>query len=383
MNILFVSHEDKLFGASKSLINLIDEFRDKHNCIVVTRSVNGDFSKELIKRGVRIIPARYYTWEIQKKSKGLDFRWISHCIFWRLFGRILDKLATRKIKNQLDCKIDIIHTNSGVVDLGLFLKKELGCPLVWHLREFGFEDFGYKPYFKENRFYAEIDKADGIIAISDAIQRKFEQHLSHDKIKRIYNGVDTTNLISNKKYHLENNEKLVLLISGSKISVAKGQKLAIDAVKLLNNKGISNIELRIAGYGDLSEIGIYEIPENIVFLGHVNNMVEQRSDVDIELVCSRCEAFGRVTVEAMLGGIPVIGANTGGTPELIKDSYNGFVFQYGDPEDLADKILFFYNHREKIKIMGRNAQEYAIENFLIGRCAKEVEEFYDELLQRS
>lgn len=383
MNILFVSHEDKLFGASKSLINLIDEFRDKHNCIVVTRSENGDFSKELKKRGVKIIPARYYTWEIYKKPYGLDLRWISHCIFWHLFGRILDKLAANKIKKELDCKIDIVHTNSGVVDLGLFLKKELDCPLVWHLREFGFEDFGYKPYLKERKFFEEIDKADGIIAISDAIQRKFEQHLSHAKIKRIYNGVDTTNIINDKKYHLENNEKLVLLISGSKISVAKGQKIAIDAVKLLKNKGVSNIELRIAGYGDLSEIGIDDYPENIVFLGHVNNMVEQRSDVDVELVCSRCEAFGRVTVEAMLGGIPVIGANTGGTPELIKDAYNGFVFQYGDTQSLADKILYFYNNRKNIQIMGENAKEYAINSFLIGRCAKEIEEFYDEVLQGS
>lgn len=383
MNILFVSHEDKLFGASKSLINLIDELKEKHNCMVVTRSSDGDFALELKRRGIKIIPARYYTWEISKKQSGVDLTWWSHRMFWFLCGRPMEIIAARKIKKQLSCKIDIIHVNSGVVDLGIYLKNVLKCPLIWHLREFGLEDFGYVPYLPLDKFYGNIDKADGLIAISDAICAKFKKHISDEKIRRIYNGVDTNNIIKNKTYHLDKQEKMVVLISGSKISKAKGQNLAIKAFEIINKKGINNIELRIAGYGELKEIGITSYPSNVIFLGHVDNMNEQRSDVDVELVCSRCEAFGRVTVEAMLGGIPVIGANTGGTPELICDGENGYIFEYGNAQDLADKILEFYNNRESIKVMGEKAQKYALNNFLIERCAKEIEEYYYEILQRS
>ena len=97
MNLLFVAHEDTIFGASRSLLNIIDELKEKHNCIVVTRSIDGDMSKELLKRGVRIIPGRYYTWEIFKDpEKVIDWTWLSHCLFWRLFGRILDYSTAKK-----------------------------------------------------------------------------------------------------------------------------------------------------------------------------------------------------------------------------------------------------------------------------------------------
>lgn len=379
-NILFVSHEDKLFGASKSLLNIIDVFSKNNNCIVVTRSENGDFAKELKKRGVEIIPARYYTWEIYKDPKKFDYTWWTHRIFWVTVGRICNYIAVNKIVNKLKYKIDIVHVNSGVVDIGVALKDKLNCPLVWHLREFGFEDFGYVPYLSEKKFYSTLDKADGVIAISDAIYTKFNNNLKHAKIKRIYNGVAEDNIIENKQYHLNVNDKLVLLISGSKISKAKGQDIAINAIKMLNTKKIENLELRIAGYGDLKELGVTDIPKNVKFLGHVDDMKKEREHVDVELVCSKCEAFGRVTVEAMLGGIPVIGARTGGTPELINDGINGFTFEYGDIGQLAEKILFFYNNRNKLLEMGNDAQKYAKKFFLINRCAKEIEEFYNELL---
>jgi len=46
---------------------------------------------------------------------------------------------------------------------------------------------------------------------------------------------------------------------------------------------------------------------------------------NIILVCSRSEAFGRVTVEGMLCGKPIIGARSGATPELVKEGFNGLL----------------------------------------------------------
>jgi glycosyltransferase involved in cell wall biosynthesis len=49
----------------------------------------------------------------------------------------------------------------------------------------------------------------------------------------------------------------------------------------------------------------------------------------------RGEGFGRVTVEAMKVGRPVVGANGGGTVELIRDGWNGLFYRLGDAVDLA------------------------------------------------
>ena len=64
----------------------------------------------------------------------------------------------------------------------------------------------------------------------------------------------------------------------------------------------------------------FGLKEEVTFLPYVNNLTELRENSDFALVCSRMEALGRVAIEAMLAGLPVIGADTGGTKELIGEN---------------------------------------------------------------
>ena len=73
-------------------------------------------------------------------------------------------------------------------------------------------------------------------------------------------------------------------------------------------------------------------------MGEVKNMSFVRNTVDIELVCSRFEAFGRVTIEAMNNGLPLIGANAPATDEIICDEVNGLLYEVNNPNDLARQI---------------------------------------------
>ena len=104
--------------------------------------------------------------------------------------------------------------------------------------------------------------------------------------------------------------------------------------------------------------------------------------MDVELVCSRAEAFGRITAEAMMGGMPVIGSDTGGTPELIREGETGFLYEYGNSEALADRMAFFIEHPEAITMMGHKAQAYALQNFTIERCVKEIMDVYREVIRQ-
>ena len=80
------------------------------------------------------------------------------------------------------------------------------------------------------------------------------------------------------------------------------------------------------------------------FFGYVENTLPLIRGADVLLMCSRYDAFGRVTVEAMKLGKPVIGAKSGGTTELISEGFNGLLYTSGDHMELTGKIRYMYDH---------------------------------------
>jgi hypothetical protein len=82
-------------------------------------------------------------------------------------------------------------------------------------------------------------------------------------------------------------------------------------------------------------------------------------EADIVLVCSRLEAFGRVGVEAMLLGKPVIYAAAGGSLEYMVDGYTGIAYPPGDAGALAQAIRRLADDPTVRQTLGRQAQAYA------------------------
>jgi glycosyltransferase involved in cell wall biosynthesis len=81
------------------------------------------------------------------------------------------------------------------------------------------------------------------------------------------------------------------------------------------------------------------LTENVEFLGYISNPKEVMAQSDLFLMCSRNEAFGRVTVEAMSVGCPVVGANSGGTKEIISSNDCGRLYEPGNTKQLADEVI--------------------------------------------
>lgn len=381
MRILFVSHEKNLYGASQSMLNIIDELSNEHEFIVLSKTYDGDFQDEVRKRGIKMIVSPYYVWERSKETKA---SWIKFKILWIVFGKMLNMFSALKVKREIkNDRIDLIHVNTSVISIGVELKSVLNAPLIWHIREFGKEDFNIYPLVSERKFFKELNKADGIVYISKAIQNKYESKLLRPRKKLIYNGVSENNINDKKTYHDKKNQTIGILVAG-KITPGKGQNIAIEAAEILYGKGYRNFKMYIAGKGDLREIGVAQINiPQIVILGQVRDMKELRKKIDIELICSRSEAFGRVSIEAMMGQIPVIGSNTGGTPELISDGYNGFLYEYGNAKELSEKIELFFDNPKLLSELGHNAYVFAKDYFSIHRCAFEINNFYKEIAEEN
>ena len=140
----------------------------------------------------------------------------------------------------------------------------------------------------------------------------------------------------------------------------------------------------MAGNGDFREVKEFIARENLQsyvnIVGRVNDMKALRKSVDVEIIASKCETFGRVTIEAMKSSNPVIGTNSGGTVELIEDGVNGYLFSYMNCEELAERMREFILYPHLIEKMGKNAYIYTKNRFTPEECARKIEEVYTQLI---
>ena len=119
--------------------------------------------------------------------------------------------------------------------------------------------------------------------------------------------------------------------------------------------------------------------EGIHIIDFCNDLKKLREKCDIGLTCSIFEALGRVTIENMLGKLLVIGADTDGTIEIINEQ-TGLLYKYGDFEELADKIIFAVNNKEKMIETACNGQEYANDKFDSNSYNSELYKIYESII---
>jgi glycosyltransferase involved in cell wall biosynthesis len=81
------------------------------------------------------------------------------------------------------------------------------------------------------------------------------------------------------------------------------------------------------------------------------------SSCSIYVLASRTEGMGRVLLEAMAAGKPIIASNVGGVPHYIINNENGLLFRSEDVEELVQKMLFLLNDKELQIRLARNGQE--------------------------
>ena len=175
-----------------------------------------------------------------------------------------------------------------------------------------------------------------------------------------------------------------ILFAGS-ISENKGQWDAIKAIKILVDEGFKQIRLYIIGSGTERFLWIMKkyiemngLTENITILTFCDNLSEWRKKCSISITGSKMEALGRVTIEALFSGQIAIGANTGGTAEVIgDDGSRGILYEYGNADSLADAIkkVVQMDAFQRKEIMAR-AYTYATNTFAVKDYAKKLLDIY-------
>ena len=123
------------------------------------------------------------------------------------------------------------------------------------------------------------------------------------------------------------------------------------------------LHLVLAGDGAYSSRMRHLAPPDVTFTGYVEGPALSRvySAADIFVFPSRVETLGNVVLEAMASGLPVIGADQGGTVENVRHGLNGLLVPAGDADRFADAILRLVDDPDLRGRLARNARAWAEE----------------------
>jgi glycosyltransferase involved in cell wall biosynthesis len=375
MKVLWVSHSSGLAGAERALLEGVRAVASEQISIHVVAPSQGALTEAIASLGVPVSFIRYGWWMSPKGWRSPYYRAANgarNLLGWRAVSRFLRTL-----------KPDLVITNTLVIPIWAMASKKLGIPHVWFLHESGDAEGDTFDLGSRWTFKLVDDLSLLVIVNSRAAENSLRRFVPAEKIRLASYAVETPDINGRKT----NSAPLSLALVG-RVSANKGQAEAIEAMSLLVRKNL-NVHLKIIGDTDSKfsrdlrrRAGENDLARKVEFLPFSDNPFQHLSDTDLALMCSHKETFGRVTVEAMKMGKPVVGAAIDATRELIRDGWNGLLYEPGNVNDLADKISTLYHDRATLAVMGERARTWATNQFNTSRYAQQLTSIFEEAISR-
>ncbi len=323
------------------------------------------------------------------KNENLQFICISR------FSKYFPLISAYRLVSIIDNnKIDIVHTHCKN-DLPLAaLAKTISKrkPKLIYYRQMKIP--ASKDDFYHNFLYSKVDI---LLVITRKLMieaKKFLNPAFSNKIKHLYYGVDSLKgqpdkeQIENMKNDIGIETDKFTIGLFSRIEHIKGQHLLIEAIGKIKRDYQINIYALIVGIvmdnkylQSLKELIMdLHIEKNIIFKDFVKNPQEWMQICDSVALTTYEETFGLVLIEAMHVGIPVIGSDRGGVPEIIDDGKTGLLFESGNADSLSEKIMDYNNNSEKMRRIALEGQKKAKEIFSKERHYKELNEIFKAVI---
>jgi glycosyltransferase involved in cell wall biosynthesis len=220
-----------------------------------------------------------------------------------------------------------------------------------------------------------------------------ERIASEEKIVKIYSGIeldlfrpvskDRKNKIR-KKWNLKQNAPVIGIVS--KLWEGKGHVVLIEAFKALR-KEIEDAVLVIVGEGLLYDklvevVNGNGLRDSVLFTGFQMDVSEIIATFDVAVLPSFFEGMGRVLLEAMAMGKPVVASRVGGIPDLVEDGVNGLLVRPGNVKELADALKIMLNGKKLAQKMGNEGRERVKEQFSADAMVHSIEKVYREVLTK-
>lgn len=388
IKVAFITHYESLYGANRSLLGLIDGLREYDVVPFVIGREPGAISEALNVRKVPFVVLPFEWWARSRPvGKYFAGKMMSY-VEWRkqTLGRLKANLdVLPEMKKQLRAwDADIVYTNSSVTPIGFMAAKQLSLPHVWHLREFCDLHFGLEYDWGRRMFEYFVGRSDAVISVSKAVEGYYLKKVADSRKHVVYNGVASREFVEklyNKTEIRKCSQPYRFVMIGA-IQPNKGHEEALQALAQVYSD-YKNVRLRIVGQGDVAglnrivhELGLADVVE---YIAYVEDPFTILLDSDALLVCSKYEAMGRVTVEAMAACKPVIGYDQGGTSEIIQHDKTGLLYRKGCV-DLANAMRRFLSDPVWAASLGVNGWRIAKDNYTIEKYAENVNEILQSVI---
>ncbi len=248
-------------------------------------------------------------------------------------------------------RVDLVHTNMEVVLDGAIASRLLRIPHVLHYRG-NTLDRPQLVFDVLTRFWTAT--AEKVFCISNATAEIFRKRGLGRKVQVIYNPVDVEAFASAQRSDEVRRELGagpgdILVGTVGRIHPRKDIATFLRAASIVA-KELPRARFVVVGAAEVLEEIAYDrkmaslaeelhLATRLVWAGARRDMPRVLKALDVFVLCSRNEGFGRVVAEAMAAGTPVVASREGAMPELVGDGHLGFLAHPGDPDSFASSVV--------------------------------------------
>lgn len=368
MKVLYLDHADILGGAEGVLLDLL--YWAEGIEPLVACLPNGPLARVLVERGIPTHPL--HIGGLRAAGNPL--------MAGRNFAQGVRSLV-RLIRQE---KVDWVHTNTmRTAPYGALASRLTGVPCLWHVHDI-YQRRGERAFVGLMSLLAHR-----IVAISQAVASSLPRW-AKPKVRVVHNGVDMAAFAPSQVNRQDARRSLCLpsegLIVGNVAWLApwKGQHLLLKGAARLLDRFPTAVFV-IVGEAAHSSYADYvtglrrqaePLADRVRFLGRQGEMPQVMGALDLLVHAAEAEPFGRVLIEAMAMGVPVVAFADGGVPEIVLDGETGCLVSPGDVNALAEAMATLLADDTLRQTMGEASRARVEAHFTVQRVAHRIVSIY-------
>lgn len=350
MRLICIHQSADLYGSDRSFLQVLEYFvkSNRFTEIKVMLPRNGPLTSKLEALGVTV--------------ELMDLSLLSKTYLKKLqWGKILFPLLKFREKRALLNSYDVVYVNTSVIMDFYLIAPFLRSKKIIHIREIPARWLG--------KILSFFLKYSGSVKIfnSESTKAGFDRLPDSYVVHNAFEGFNVP-VADNQNTTIDGPLKVLLI---GRINDWKGQDFALEALQRVSGNTIS---LRIVGDTSAGNEHLLDqlreqaaaagITPYVEFVGFAADPAHHYQWADVLIVPSKKpEPFGRIAIEAMSLGKPVIAANHGGLPEIIDHNRNGFLFKPGDIDSFNGFLLKYIQDRNLLLMHGKEARNTYLRKF--------------------
>lgn len=289
--------------------------------------------------------------------------------------------AARVAAMAVEHGVDLIHTNTSLTPEGARAARGLALPHVWHIREL----IGPGQPFRFPREGAALGRylashASMVVANSRFTGACLADLVPPERLAVVPNGLELSRFRV-REAHAGHAPPVVAMVA-SLSARWKKHALFLDMAERLP----PTIELRI--YGDVPEGDAHAAAlvaragSRVRLMGRVDDPARIMDEIDVLVQPTDGESFGRVVVEAMAAGLPVVAVRGGGAVEIVDDGRTGLLVPIDDAAALAAAVERVVGDTDWAHALGQAGRARALARFSVEACVASLLDVYGRAMTR-